>query len=84
MKPARSMDATLKGRMKTLGLNIAYQRKRKGLTQDEMSEIMGCTSTYLSRVESSSDKDDIVPSLEFIYKVVDTLESSIHDLVSDK
>lgn len=73
MKPARNMDATLKGRMKTLGLNIAYQRKRKELTQEELAEIIGCNPRYLSRVEACGPKDDIVPSLDFIYKVVDAV-----------
>lgn len=84
MKPARNMDATLKGRMKTLGLNIAYQRKRKELTQEELAEIIGYNPRYLSRVEACCAKDDVVPSLDFIYKVVDALDISIHDLVSDK
>lgn len=84
MRKPRKMDAKLKGRMKTLGLNIAYQRKRKGWTQEKLAEKLDCHPTYLGKVEASSTNDDGVPSLDFIYKIVDTLGISIHDLVSDE
>ena len=35
-----------------LGLNIAYYRKLKGLTQLELSEIVHISRTYLSNIES--------------------------------
>lgn len=84
MRKERNMDAKLKGRMKTLGLNIAYQRKRKGLTQEQLAEKIEGSLSYLGKVEACSDSDDRVPTLDYLFKIVDALGISIHDLVSDE
>lgn len=84
MKKARIVDATFKGRLKTLGLNISYHRKRRGLTQDELAELIDYSPSYLARVEACGENDIVVPTFDFVYKVVDKLGISIHDLVSDE
>ncbi|MEG2022028.1 MAG: helix-turn-helix transcriptional regulator, partial [Oscillospiraceae bacterium] len=38
-------------RYRKLGLNIAYYRKLKGFTQDQLSEKMDIDQTHLSKIE---------------------------------
>ena len=38
--------------MKQLGLNIAYHRKLKGLTQEQLAELAGISRTHLSNIEA--------------------------------
>ncbi len=83
MKKARVMDAEFKRKMKDLGLKIAFHRKRRGLTQEELAEKVDYSLSYLSRIEASGINDNVVPTFEFVYKVVAALDISIHDLVDD-
>jgi len=36
-----------------LGLNIAFYRKKKGLTQEALAEIIGISRTHLSNIEAT-------------------------------
>ena len=83
LRKARVMDPELKRKMKEMGLRIAYQRKRRGLTQEELAEKVDYSLSYLSRIEASGLNDNVMPTFEFVYKVVAALEISIHDLVGD-
>lgn len=73
MKKARVPDDKLSRRLRDLGLKIAFYRKRLNLTQDELAERIDYTDTYLSRVESFRERDKVVPSLDFLYRVADEL-----------
>jgi transcriptional regulator with XRE-family HTH domain len=45
---------SLKNRDKyiALGLNIAYYRKREGMTQDQLAEKIGISRSYLGEIEA--------------------------------
>ena len=36
-----------------LGLNIAFYRKKKGLTQEALAELVGVSRTHLSNIEAT-------------------------------
>lgn len=55
---------------KLLGIRIKELRKKKGFTQDRLSEIVGIDSKHLSRIECGSN----FPSLELLNKISATLE----------
>lgn len=55
-----------------IGLNIAYQRKLKKLTQIQLAEIVGISRTHMSNIEAPNMVTPI--SLEVIFNIADALE----------
>lgn len=55
---------------KRLGLNIAYYRKEKGLSQIELAEKVNISRTHMSRIETA----DCAVSLDVAFDICDALE----------
>lgn len=55
---------------KQLGLNIAYYRKAKGLSQIQLAEKINISRTHMSRIETA----DCAVSLDVIFNICDILE----------
>lgn len=55
-----------------IGLNIAYQRKLKKLTQIQLAEKVGISRTHMSNIEAPNVLTPI--SLEVIFNIADALE----------
>ena len=55
---------------KQLGLNIAYYRKSKGLSQIELAEKINISRTHMSRIETA----DCAVSLDVIFNICNALE----------
>lgn len=55
-----------------IGLNIAYQRKLKKLTQIQLAELSGISRTHMSNIEAPNMITPI--SLEVIFNIADALE----------
>jgi transcriptional regulator with XRE-family HTH domain len=55
-----------------LGLNIAYQRKLKKLTQSQLAEKIGISRTHMSNIEAPNMLTPI--SLEVVFNIADALE----------
>ena len=73
------MDKKYETRMKKLGLNIAYYRKLRSLTQEELAEMVGVDRAYLGKIEVPNM---FMPfSLELLFKFSDALEISESDLL---
>ena len=54
---------------KRLGLNIAYYRKEKGLSQIELAEKIDISRTHMSRIETA----DCAVSLDVAFEICDVL-----------
>lgn len=54
---------------KYLGLNIAYYRKEKGLSQNELAELVNISRTHMSRIETA----DCAVSLDVVFDICDAL-----------
>ena len=54
---------------KHLGLNIAYFRKEKGLSQSQLAEKVNISRTHMSRIETA----DCAVSLDVIFDICDAL-----------
>ena len=52
-----------------LGLNIAYYRKKQGLSQMQLAERINISRTHMSRIETA----DCAVSLDVIFEICDTL-----------
>ena len=53
-----------------LGLNIAYYRKQRGLSQLQLSEMIDISRTHMSRIEIA----DCAVSLDVVFNICDVLQ----------
>lgn len=61
---------------KYLGLNIAYYRKAKHLSQIKLAELINISRTHMSRIETA----DCAVSLDVIFDICDVLDIPIEKL----
>ena len=59
-----------------LGLNIAYYRKLRGLTQMQLAERIDVSRTHLSNIEAPNVPTSI--SLETLFNIADALEIPVY------
>ena len=64
------MDARQAKKYKSLGLNIAFYRKSRGLSQSELAEKINISRTHMSRIETAN----CAVSLDVIFEICDALE----------
>ena len=63
-------------RFESMGLQIKTRREELNLTQEQVSEMIGISAEYLSRVERSRSK----PSLSLLLRLCDCLNLNIGNL----
>ncbi len=61
-----------------IGLNIAYQRKLKKLTQAQLAELVDISRTHISNIEAPNMVTPI--SLELAFNIADALQISVDTL----
>ena len=70
------MQNQQRDKYKYLGLNIAYYRKEKGLSQNQLAELVNISRTHMSRIETA----DCAVSLDVVFDICDTLHINPHKL----
>ena len=65
----------------TLGLKIAYYRKKRGYTQENLAEKVGISLNFLAQVEGTGTIRGI--SLETLFKRADVLQVAPSKLLED-
>ena len=55
---------------KLLGLNIAYYRKQRGISQMKLAELVNISRTHMSRIETA----DCAVSLDVIFDICRALD----------
>lgn len=63
------MQQKQRDKYKYLGLNIAYYRKEKGLSQSQLAELVNVSRTHMSRIETA----DCAVSLDVVFDICDAL-----------
>lgn len=63
------MDNNQNRKYKYLGLNIAYFRKERGLSQSKLAELVDISRTHMSRIETA----ECAVSLDVVFKICDVL-----------
>lgn len=63
-----------------LGLKIKKLRQAKGLTQDSLSEQIGCNTSHISNIENNHTK----LSLNALLAIANSLNTSVDYLLSDQ
>ena len=56
--------------IKSLGLNIAFYRKKKGVSQLKLAERVNISRTHMSRIETA----DCAVSLDLLFDICSALE----------
>lgn len=64
------MEKTQIAKYKQLGLNIAYYRKLRGLSQIQLAEMVNISRTHMSRIEIA----DCAVSLDVVFEICDVLQ----------
>ena len=64
---------------KKLGLKVAYYRKIKGYTQEELAEHMGVATSYVGAIEAPNMSKAI--SLTTLFKIANILEVPANKLL---
>lgn len=63
------MQKHQKDKYRFLGLNIAFYRKEKGLSQSQLAELVNVSRTHMSRIENA----DCAVSLDVVFDICDAL-----------
>lgn len=63
------MQQKQREKYKYLGLNIAYYRKEKGLSQSQLAELVNISRTHMSRIETA----DCAVFLDVVFDICDAL-----------
>ena len=66
-------------RYKSIGLKIAYYRKKKGYTQADLAQQIGMSAAYLAQIERGNRGNSF--SLETLYQIADALEIGVEVLI---
>lgn len=63
------------GKYIRLGLNIAYHRKLRGMTQLDLAEAVDISRTHISNIEAPNVPTSV--SLETLFDIADALDVSV-------
>ena len=66
------MEKQQRDKYRRLGLNIAYYRKERGISQLRLAELVNISRTHMSRIETA----DCAVSLDVVFAICDALEVS--------
>lgn len=66
-----------------LGLRIAYYRKRRGWTQEQLADEVGCSWSFLSQLEANNSERIHAPSLYLLFKMAQVLEIPVSKLFEE-
>ena len=67
-------------RYRNLGLNIAYYRKLRGLSQERLAELTDISRTHMSRIGTA----DCAVSLDVVFTIADALRVEPYKLFQSK
>ena len=73
------MNSERNQEFKMIGLNIAYYRKLKGLTQLQLAEAVNISRTHMSNIEAPNMPTSL--SLETLMDIADALEIPVELLL---
>ncbi len=66
-------------RYKEIGQKIAYYRKQKGLTQEQLADMVSVSKSYLTKIEAPNC--DKTFSLEVLFEISDALQIPVHNFL---
>lgn len=70
------MDRPYQDKFRELGLKIAYYRKLRGMTQEQLAEAIGMSTVFISHVEAPNI--DRTASLGTLFAIAEVLDVPIY------
>lgn len=70
------MDISQIEKYKLLGLNVSYYRRKCGLTQEQLAEMVSIDRTHVGNLELARTGT----SLDVVFRISDALEVPVHKL----
>ena len=70
------MDRPYQDKFRELGLKIAYYRKLRGMTQEQLAEAIGMSTVFISHVEAPNT--DRTVSLGTLFAIAEVLDVPIY------
>jgi len=70
------MEKSHQKKYKCLGLNIAYYRKMREMSQSQLAEFVNISRTHMSRIETA----ECAVSLDVVFDICEALEVSPEQL----
>ena len=77
------MVSMYREKYRLLGLRIAYYRKRKGYTQEQLAEKIGMSWSFLSQLEANNGAVTKGMSLNALFSIAEALEIPASELLDD-
>ena len=77
------MVSMYREKYRLLGLRIAYYRKRKGYTQEQLAEKIGMSWSFLSQLEANYGAVTKGMSLNTLFSIAEALEIPASELLDD-
>lgn len=72
-----NINITKNDLLKKFGLNVKFARMKKGLTQEQLAELMNIHWTYIAKIETGK----VNMSLGKVLEIANTLEVDINKLL---
>ena len=69
------MEHEFEQEFRLLGLKVAYYRKAKNMTQEQLAEKLGTSTSYIGLIESKTYKPI---SLKTLFRIANALETPPH------
>lgn len=79
----RQMREEFREKFRVLGLKIAYYRKLRGLTQEQLAEAIGRSVSFVSQIEANNAADVKGVSLETLFLISEKLDVPVSRLFED-
>lgn len=78
------MREDFREKFRVLGLRIAYYRRLRGLTQEELAQAIGRSTSFVSQIEANNSASVKGVSLETLFLVSEKLGVPVSKLFEDE
>ena len=68
---------------RVLGLRIAYYRRKKNMTQQQLADSVDCNTSFIGQLESNNGDRIHSPSLYTLFRIAEVLEIPVSKLFEE-
>lgn len=68
---------------RVLGLRIAYYRRKKNMTQQQLADAVDCNTSFIGQLESNNGDRIHAPSLYTLFRIAECLEIPVSNLFEE-
>lgn len=68
---------------RVLGLRIAYYRRKKNMTQQQLADAVDCNTSFIGQLESNNGDRIHAPSLYTLFRIAESLDIPVSKLFEE-